>query len=47
MEFGVVFGAPLIQGVNLPRDSYDVRSDGSFQLRTPLGKGAQYASRDE
>ena len=39
---GVVFGAPLIQGVNLPRGSYDVRSDGSFQLRTPLGKGAQY-----
>jgi len=39
---GLVFGAPLIQGVNLPRGSYDVRSDGSFQLRAPLGKGAEY-----
>jgi protein-glutamine gamma-glutamyltransferase len=39
---GLVFGAPQIQGVNLPTDSYDERADGSFQLRTPLGKGVQY-----
>jgi len=39
---GLVFGAPQIQGVNLPGDSYTVHADGSYQLRSPLGKGAQY-----
>ncbi len=39
---GVVFGAPLIQDVNLPSDVYEVRADGSYSLRSALGKGARY-----
>ena len=39
---GVVFGAPLIQDVNLPSDVYEVRADGSYSLRSVLGKGARY-----
>ena len=44
---GVVFGAPLIEGVNLPSGSYDVRADGSYPLRSLLGKGARYVVTSE
>ena len=41
---GLVFGAPRVAGVNLPPSAYDVGADGSYRLRTPLGRGAEYVA---